>query len=111
MTQRLELHCCCTSASPGCRRALLWDPGGLTWPPRNGQRRNASSKEHAEEAGNCLPSVDLCLSRRVARPQCLAPGDAHSSGQLHFCAVWARLLRACAHSGIALLKVNSKAVV
>ena len=111
MTRQLALHCCSTSASPGQRRALLWDHRGLTQPSRNGQRRDASSNEHAEEAGNRLPSVDLCLSRRVARPQCLAPEDTHSSGQLHFCPVRARPLRACVHSGIALLEVNSKAAV
>lgn len=75
VTRRLALHCRGTSASPGQRRALLWDQRGLTQPSRNGQRHDASSEEHAEEARNCLPSVDLCLSRRVAWPQRLTPGD------------------------------------
>lgn len=112
MTRRLALHCCSTSASPGRRRALPWDQGGLPQPSRNRQRCDASSKEDTEEAGNHLPSVDLCLSRSGARPRRLAPWDAHSSsGWLHFCPLQTRLLHASAHSGVALLEVNSKAAV
>lgn len=111
MTRRLALHCCSTGASPGRRGALLWDQRGLTQPSRTGQRHDASIKEQAEEARNRLPSVDLCLSQRAARPQRLAPGDARSSGQLHFCPARARLLPARVHSGIALLEVNSKAAM
>ena len=79
-------------------------------PSRDGQRRGASSGEHAEGPGSCLPS-DRCLSRRVAWPQCLAPRCSHSSGQPLSCPARARLLRACVRSGVALSAVNSEAAV
>ncbi|KAM6041340.1 DNA-binding protein RFXANK [Chlamydotis macqueenii] len=74
VTRRLVLRCCGTSASPGRRRALLRDRHGLTQPSRNGQRRDASSKECAGEPGNCLPGwICASLGRRHGR-SALSPG-------------------------------------
>lgn len=72
MTRRLALHCCSTSASPGRRRALPWDQGGLPQPSRNRQRCDASSRRTRRRPGTACP-----------RWICASPGAGHGHGTSH----------------------------